>query len=768
MEQSKNHWLLIIFLFFLFFIQLIFSLPLKAQTVSDSIHVLISLDTDYLHIGFDSQSGQLIEFIDRTNNQNFIDKKNILHSLWQLNLWDGSDLAPSDAHRFRWEKRDHFTLELIWDHFGIENSPNLRILVSVQLRRDEPMSEWKMVVEERGKVRFESILFPRICKISSLGKNERLGVPRFMGELAKNPRKLLNGSGTKYRRTWIYPGELAFQCLAFYEQNGPGLYLASDDTAAFRKGFVIFSDDTVDLGYEMEHYPENPHLFKDRYDLPYHCLIGTFQGDWITAAKRYRTWGVKQRWAKESRLKKGLVPAWLLETGMWVWNRGRANGVLPPAMALHRVLGLPVSVFWHWWHNGPYDTSFPEYLPPRDGIDAFKKALRTAQDKGIRSIVYMNQRLWCMQTKSWDLQKAGKYATKNRDGTLRVSKPCVFDRQSCAAMCIATPFWREKYADLAQEVLLEYGVNGIYMDQAVRSIPCYDPAHGHPLGGGNYWMSGFKDLEKDIRERAARHSIILAGEHVCETWFPSLDIFLTLQISEERYKEPGGDGWQVIPFFPAVYHPYALTYGSYSSLTIPPYDEFWPQAYAPEKPLELLEEKYNQQFRLEQARAFAWGMQPTVANFYPSQFREREEQIDYMMCLAHVRQKALKYLLYGTFERSPVIEIPTVDLELSRLSIYAGRMDGETSWKTHSPAMIISTWQAADGDLAIVLASIVNKSLAVNFDIDPVEYGFTGEGRIQRIDAIGETRLGEFNRETVHLDLKLPPLGVWVLEFSAQ
>ncbi len=767
MSHSKNRWLLSIFFLLMFFIQHFSSSILNAQSVNDSKHVLIGLDSDYLHIGFDSQNGQLVEFIDRVNSQNFIDKKNKNHNLWQLELWDGGNLTPSDAHHFRWEIRDHFSMELVWDQFGIESSPNLRVLVSVQLHKDEPMSAWDMVVEQRGKVRFESIVFPRICKISPLGKNERLAVPRFMGELAKDPRNIFSGSGTKYHRTWIYPGELAFQCLALYEQNGPGLYLASDDTAAFRKGFVIFSDDTMNLGYEMVHYSENPHLMGDGYDLPYHCLIGTFQGDWITAAKRYRTWGVKQRWARESRLKMGLVPEWLLETGMWVWNRGRANSVLPPAMALHQALELPVSVFWHWWHGGPYDTSFPEYLPPRDGTEAFKTALRQAQKEGVRSIVYMNQRLWCMQTKSWEMEGAGKYATKNRDGTFRVSKPCVFDRQPCAAMCISTPFWRSKYADLTQEVLRGYGVNGIYMDQAVRSIPCYDPAHGHPLGGGNYWMKGFKKLEEDIRRRA-QPEILLAGEHVCETWFPSLDLFLTLQISEERYKKPGGDGWQVIPFFPAVYHPYALTYGSYSSLTIPPYDEFWPEAYTPEKSLELLDEKYNQQFRLEQARAFAWGMQPTVANFYPSQFSERGEQIAYMMDLAHVRQKVLKYLLYGTFERSPVIEIPAVDLELSRLSIYAGRMDGETSWKTHSPAMIISTWQADDGDLAIVLASIVNKTLAVNFDIDPTEYGFTGEGRIKRIDAIGESPLGEFDREAVHLDLKLPPLGVWVLELSTE
>ena len=35
---------------------------------------------------------------------------------------------------------------------------------------------------------------------------------------------------------------------------------------------------------------------------------------------------------------------------------------------------MPVSVFWHWWHGCAYDAGFPEYLPPREGTDAFKTA----------------------------------------------------------------------------------------------------------------------------------------------------------------------------------------------------------------------------------------------------------------------------------------------------------------------------------------------------------------------------------------------------------
>ncbi len=53
---------------------------------------------------------------------------------------------------------------------------------------------------------------------------------------------------------------------------------------------------------------------------------------------------------------------------------------------------------------------------------------------------------------------------------------------------------------------------------------------------------------------------------------------------------------ETIPFFQAVYHPYGITFGSYSSLVTPPYDELWPEEFAPEKAGQLLDEKFNKQF----------------------------------------------------------------------------------------------------------------------------------------------------------------------------
>ena len=176
------------------------------------------------------------------------------------------------------------------------------------------------------------------------------------------------------------------QCLAFYRQDGPGLYVACDDAAGFNKTFAFFGDAEGHVGCEVVHLPERLPVSADAWRLPYAVRLGTFEGDWFTAAERYRAWATNQVWAKESRLARGQVPDWALNTALWVWNRGRSPDVLGPAVVLREKLGLPVSVFWHWWHGCAYDTGFPEYLPPREGTESFTNALASAQAKGIHAL----------------------------------------------------------------------------------------------------------------------------------------------------------------------------------------------------------------------------------------------------------------------------------------------------------------------------------------------------------------------------------------------
>ena len=68
--------------------------------------------------------------------------------------------------------------------------------------------------------------------------------------------------------------------------------------------------------------------------LGYPVILGTFRGDWFTAAERYRAWAVNRPGPERAGCRRR--PDWVLETGLWVWNRGRSPGVLGPAVALPR------------------------------------------------------------------------------------------------------------------------------------------------------------------------------------------------------------------------------------------------------------------------------------------------------------------------------------------------------------------------------------------------------------------------------------------------
>src|SRR5207302_699009 len=323
--------------------------------------------------------------------------------------------------------------------------------------------------------------------------------------------------------------------------------------------------------------------------------------------------------------------------------------------------------------------------------DSFRAGVAAAHAAGSRAMVYMNQRLWCTGTPGWSREHAARWAVKEKDGRVREETYNVFDPQPCATMDVTTPFWRAKYASIADTVLERYGVDGIYMDQAVQSLECWDSTHGHPVGGGTYW--------------------------------------------------------------------------NYSSLVMPPYDELWPAQFAPPEPLALLDKRFRRQFYLEQARSFVWGLQPTIANFRASQLADRPEETAYLMRLARLRARTLDYLLYGTFLRPPELSVPSVDVDLSRVSIYAARRGGPTVSAGRYPAAIAGAWRAAHGSVAIAVASIVDQPMSVSFAFDPAAYGLSSGGQIEQLDERGRRPFGEFSSDALPIVLELPAGGAYVLEF---
>lgn len=785
-----------------------------------------NLENARLSLSFSSKDGRLLQLTDRSTRHAFLAPRGDSTGVWALELYDGGVVTPAAARRFSAVKVPGRVpaLRLTWSELGLAAAPGLRVVATVSLAPGAPDSEWRIALEDMGALPVERVRFPRVGGIVPLGPAEALAVPRWMGALTHEPRALLSGapattggSARPRRMEWPYPGTMSLQLVALYSDGAagsgasaknPGLYFSADDTLAYRKDFAVWGEGALApsggandrdgvgvpaaaqggpsaaasppptggpaattspraalLGYEMATLLENPRTPKARWVMPYAGVVGAFSGDWISAAERYRDWGVKQPWARNARLPNGKVPAWLVNTAMWEWNRGRSPGVVPPALALQKALGLPVSIYWHWWHHGPYDTSFPDYLPPREGVDSFTAAVAQAHAAGMHAMVYMNQRLWCTGTPTWKSTDAARWAVKEKDGRVREEVYNVFDPQRCATMDVTTPFWQAKYAGMADTVVHQYGIDGVYMDQAVQSLVCWDTTHGHPVGGGNYWMQGFERLERGIRTRVAdAPGRMLAGEGAGETWLPELDLMLTLQVSQERYTDPGS-GWDPIPLWQAVYHPFGLTYGNYSSLSMPPYDDLWPAATAPKEPLALLDTKFRSQFYLEQARAFVWGLQPTIANFQPRHLTERPDETAYMMRLARLRSTLPEYFIHGTFLRPPALKVEEAPVELSRISIYAAQLGGPKSSSARFPAAIAGAWRAPDGRVAVAVASIVDHPQKVAFELDPRAYGVAGAGDVVRLDGKQEVKMARFGARAVPVSLDLAAGGAAVIEF---
>jgi hypothetical protein len=275
---------------------------------------------------------------------------------------------------------------------------------------------------------------------------------------------------------------------------------------------------------------------------------------------------------------------------------------------------------------------------------------------------------------------------------------------------------------------------------------------------------------------------------------------LTLQVSKERYARPN-DGWDVIPFFQSVYHAFGVTYGNYSSLIVPPYDELWPTEFAPKEPLKLLDRKYATQFYLEQARTVLWGNQPTIANYRPFQRSDRSDEISFLMKLTRLRELGRKYLLYGTFLRPPQFSVSEISFPISRLSIYAGRKGktvdmpkkkptsdttdkkttfgvgqlsddglddsgkdkGESSYESTSSPIVVGAWLAKSGDVGIALANVGSTTLPLRFDAR--QYGFKGGERVSLIQENGKKDLGAVGTDG-QISIEVPSHEAYIIELS--
>jgi hypothetical protein len=548
----------------------------------------------------------------------------------------------------------------------------------------------------------ERLDFPFVANLANPPENPYLAFPSEQGVLIQDPRStIFTNPETKSRLYGSYPGTWSMQFIAYGAHGGPGLYLATHDPASQTKRFVMEGQPDGSAAFFVENLLRNP---AQPDGVPYPAVVGTYEGTWFDAARIYRRWALKQRWCSRGKVRDGAAPGWLQRTPAWIWNRGRVSSVVPQAIGLSDYLGMPVALDWYWWHGNPYDTMLPEYLPPRDGERAFRSGIEDLHRNGLRAIVYINGRVCDLQSKDW---RPGE-AVLGEDGQPRTETYCKYTQAPLGVMCPSSDYWRSRLRDITLE-LVDYGLDGVYLDQIASAPPrlCFSDGHGHHPGGASAWTDGYRELLRDIREEVEDRNpeAMLCSEGCCEAYMDLLDAFLTLSPSYERMGllRIYGDSWQIIPMFNSVYHEYVVTFGSYSSLTDPPYDELWP----PRGELQITDfAPYTDQFDLEIARCLVYGQKPMIANFHVDQTTQAGigDSLTFFKRVCSLHERLEDQLTRGEYAGSVDLGVPNVRVECVAKGIYT--LPGETRTRTRTvPAVLTSSWRSPGGSIAIVLAN---------------------------------------------------------------
>lgn len=648
---------------------------------------VVALRGTGLQLSFDSSSGGLLAL--RTS-RDFLDGPPRRGTLWRLIFRDDAgrldtldNTAPSaGAPTFR---RSENMVTITWSHAEAPRAAGpMRVDVVAKLTEKGAAAELTIDVAPaaHSSPPLARVDFPVINAIAG-GPNDAVAQPRNnAGVLRPRPVDPMGGS---------YPSYGMPMQFMLVERDGDGLYLGAEDGRSWSKQFRLTPGSNFALGTEVE----NSGKAGASFHAPFPFVIAPYKGGWMAGAKRYRAWAVKQQWAANSPMRTRATPSRVEEVNLWVVDGldtevipglkdlGSPADVADRALEIQRITGARLGVHWYRWHEIGFDADYPNYFPTRPGFDV---AAKRASAAGVLVMPYINGRLWDTTTANFAAARGS--AVKNADGTLHVESYRTSGRPQ-AAMCPATSLWQNKLRETVHRMITEDGVGAVYIDQiaAAAAQPCWDPSHGHTLGGGSYWTAGYRSLLAGIRAgaRDVDPNISLTTELAAEPYMDGVDAFL---IQTPRSSED-------IPLQTAVYAGYTIYFG------------------APE-PLE----HGDVAWALGVARDWTWGDVPGW--MFPHHLLEPKNarKLAFLGTLAKVRTLAKDFLVRGELIAltPPGPGVP-----------YAGGDWSGIGWGGHTtggakpftlPVVQSALYRAADGRLGLVIANADSVPRRFAYDID--------------------------------------------------
>jgi len=622
-------------------------------------------------------------------------------------------------------------LVVAWQVHGDWGEMDVR--ATIELPRDSELSSWALEIENRTGLPIWEISYPRLSGLEAFGgdgQQDYLAAPKGMGKLCCNPMAVANRDhgdiddetrdeyGTlgmepqKNAIAFSYPGMWAMQYLALGHAKDGGVYFAAYDGEALYKRFGLYghAGDGRHAALVMKQYPEDRTAPGADFTSFYPTMVGVYEGEWWAASEIYRKWALEQKWCQRGPTKdRDDIPKWTKQLDLWYWNwqfatdhGNHPKNLIPIIAYLKERFGCELAFHWYGCNGERGITSAwrgPDIYPENATIRrTLIKAVEDLHELGVRCIPYVNPRIWCEEDDDFLAIDGAKWLAVDEHGN---SVP--WDILG-VTMCPTAQPAQEVMRRILNRMLDEIGMDGAYFDQisSCYAVPCFNPDHDHGTGGHDHWCRGYRDLlekvQADAKERSPDN--IITSESTIECYLDLLDLDLAREISNFRSKFD--DPYCLpIPMFHSVYHDYHLTYGTVSTLK--------PR---PDTPCHV------EQFRYAEALCLVGGGQLMVSGVFAGD--EEKEQyaplFDYLETLTRAHIAARPFLNLGVWK-------PPLDLTCERT---------ELEWQVGQPAKrdiptVLNGCFELNGELCVVLVNRTASEQGIQFEVDPRQYGLTGE-----------------------------------------
>lgn len=675
--------------------------------------------------------------------------------LWSVTLraFDGTETEVTpDAYPatfvFDWGEgaRGKQTLTLYWYDLEVDAQTKLTVTAHYKLPADSGLLRSRLdVVADLAAHSILQTEFPRydLTKLD-IGTPNQLLVPsrKSGGGLIVDPE--VNIPSYNFPSPTHYQMGLA----AYYNPDlGEGIYFGCPDSNVWFKRYRL-EGRGASLYLGMRNLPEE-NLTTTAYTQPYPQVIGPFTGDWYDAAMIYRDWALQQHWVPERWETRADIPEALRFQKLNLFLKSEVESMptqdfLDLVTAYRDRFGLTsiLTLLRGWDTTGEATGRYtPDLFPPKDGFAATVDALHALP--GIEAIVTAGTGSieFDPRTPSYQADGAEEFAFKTID-----QSPLI--RGSHVRMDYCTDYWRQRQNDIRLTQLQGmYDLDGSYFDSFVFTNECYDPDHGHPVGGGTY----IYDCTHEWLE-----SLLAAGRAVNPTFFlgeePPVEVFLDVMQFREGYycvAAVGQANESFVPLHQVVYHEYAPALIS-TKVREETLDD---GTYTPLHADMLQAHGFSIGTRLHNIEVVTVTGESTGGSMLARP--ELAGHFAYLETLTNASDFARKYLAYGRMLRPLDTTVTLVPTGLGNACLALDEL----------PVILSSVWRASDGRTGIVFTNWTDTPQSIAYDFRYADYEIAAGTSLELVRLTGSgaapiaTVTGDFTRTE-----SLAPKDVLVLE----